>query len=216
MHQFHRQLASGMRAAVGGGPSWPADAFVIEVQMPAEDLEFVYACAYNPSPTATIDWGDGNSEAMSSSGNSHTYASAGAYNISIHSGSTNPIQTQDPSMATCRAYITRIKQWGTVNVSDSWNYTFFACGNLTGSDAADAPDLSGNCGVMFTGCSVLDDLNAQNWDVSGVTNMNSLFKSCSVYDEDLTGWCVTNFLSEPTDFNTNGIMTNKPVWGTCP
>jgi len=200
----------------GAGPSWPADAFVIEVQMPAEDLDFIYHFAYNPSTTATIDWGDGSSEAAGTVSNSHTYASSGTYYISLHSGTTRPIQTQQPAMATCKAYITRIKQWGTVCVSDRWDYTFQGCANLTGSDATDTPGLSGNIISMFADCSLLDDLNAQSWDVSSVTGMNNLFSSCSIYDEDLTGWCVTNITSEPTNFNFNGIMTNKPVWGTCP
>jgi surface protein len=203
-----------MRAA---GPGlWPADAFVIEVQMPAEDLDFTYSCSSNFNPTATIDWGDGSSEAMSPSGNSHTYASAGAYNIAVHSGATNALQTQDASMTTCRAYITRIKQWGTVCASDTWGFTFVSCVNLTGSDAADAPVLTDSITDMFRSCSALDDLNAQNWDVSAVTNMFYLFIFCDIYDEDLTGWCVTNIPSEPADFNFGGVMTNKPVWGTCP
>jgi plastocyanin len=38
------------------------------------------------------------------------------------------------------------------------------------------------------------------------------------FNQDLTGWCVTNLLSEPTDFALCSELTNanKPIWGTCP
>jgi hypothetical protein len=40
----------------------------------------------------------------------------------------------------------------------------------------------------------------------------------SAFNQDISGWCVTNITSEPTDFSTNSPLTNanKPVWGTCP
>jgi len=54
--------------------------------------------------------------------------------------------------------------------------------------------------------------------VSSVTQMNQMFYIASNFNQNLSGWCVTNFVSEPSGFNTSGIITpaNKPVWGTCP
>jgi hypothetical protein len=56
-----------------------------------------------------------------------------------------------------------------------------------------------------------------SWDTSSVTNMRSIFGGASAFNQDLTGWCVTNILTEPEFFsNFTLIETNKPVWGTCP
>jgi len=54
--------------------------------------------------------------------------------------------------------------------------------------------------------------------VSNVTNMNLMFNLASAFNQDISNWCVTNIVSEPTVFSDNSplIETNKPVWGTCP
>jgi len=49
-----------------------------------------------------------------------------------------------------------------------------------------------------------------------VTNMNSLFFNASEFNQDLSGWCVTNINPEPTNFAVALTSGNKPVWGTCP
>lgn len=48
--------------------------------------------------------------------------------------------------------------------------------------------------------------------------MYRMFSSASVFDQDLSGWCVTNIGSEPVGFDTGSGMSNAdlPVWGTCP
>jgi len=48
--------------------------------------------------------------------------------------------------------------------------------------------------------------------------MVGMFYQASSFNQNLSGWCVTNIASEPTDFSTNSPLTqsNKPVWGTCP
>jgi len=40
----------------------------------------------------------------------------------------------------------------------------------------------------------------------------------SNFNQDISGWCVTNIASEPTGFATSSSLTsaNKPIWGTCP
>jgi surface protein len=59
-----------------------------------------------------------------------------------------------------------------------------------------------------------------NWDVSNVTvnAMNSMFKENVVFDQDLSGWCVSKNYYEPDFWNTNGIISpeHQPFWGTCP
>ena len=59
-----------------------------------------------------------------------------------------------------------------------------------------------------------------NWDVSNVSigSMNSMFNENVVFDQDLSGWCVSKNYYEPDFWNTNGIISpeHQPFWGTCP
>jgi hypothetical protein len=50
-----------------------------------------------------------------------------------------------------------------------------------------------------------------------VTSMERMFWSAEAFNQDLSGWCVTNISSEPAGFATS-TQPNfiKPVWGTCP
>ena len=74
---------------------------------------------------------------------------------------------------------------------------------------------------MFKGCTQYSQ-PMDTWDVSGVqigSRMAGMFQNCTVLNENLTNWCVTNITSTPTDFATNAPLFapgNYPVWGTCP
>jgi len=45
-----------------------------------------------------------------------------------------------------------------------------------------------------------------------------MFEEATAFNQDLSGWCVTNIPNEPSEFGTNSALTdaNKPLWGTCP
>jgi len=51
-----------------------------------------------------------------------------------------------------------------------------------------------------------------------VTNMRYMFEGAALFNQDISGWCVTNITSEPNGFGISSALTsgNKPVWGTCP
>ena len=48
--------------------------------------------------------------------------------------------------------------------------------------------------------------------------MNDMFRDATLFNQDLSGWCVSNISSEPENFSLNSALSNenKPVWGTCP
>jgi len=54
--------------------------------------------------------------------------------------------------------------------------------------------------------------------VSDVTGMDLMFKNATVFNQDISGWCVSRFASAPSQFELNSalISTNTPTWGTCP
>lgn len=45
-----------------------------------------------------------------------------------------------------------------------------------------------------------------------------MFYDASSFNQDISGWCVSNISSEPNSFSDGSPLTeaNKPVWGTCP
>ena len=45
-----------------------------------------------------------------------------------------------------------------------------------------------------------------------------MFVVASAFNQDISGWCVTNITSEPSSFSDGSPLSesNKPVWGTCP
>ena len=59
------------------------------------------------------------------------------------------------------------------------------------------------------------------WDVDSVTNMDTMFRNASSFDQDLSSWCVTNITTKPSNFDLNtavGFQNNnarQPDWGSC-
>jgi surface protein len=48
------------------------------------------------------------------------------------------------------------------------------------------------------------------------TAMNSMFQNATLFNQNLTNWCVSQYASMPTNFATVAAWTQRPVWGTCP
>jgi hypothetical protein len=53
-----------------------------------------------------------------------------------------------------------------------------------------------------------------------MVNMRFMFDNAEVFNQDLSGWCVTNIGSEPFAFDTGAdawvLANSRPIWGTCP
>ena len=45
--------------------------------------------------------------------------------------------------------------------------------------------------------------------------MNGMFRDAAIFNQDLTGWCVSEIATLPTNFDTNSALTpaNLPNWG---
>ena len=48
--------------------------------------------------------------------------------------------------------------------------------------------------------------------------MDRMFYNANIFNQDLSGWCVSGISAAPTTFGNNSALasSNHPVWGTCP
>lgn len=135
-----------------------------------------------------IDWGDGSDiETVTAYnvGNTHEYATADTYDISI----IGTCDTLYFNLSGDRLKIKDVKQWGTNVVWTSLDSAFQGCTNLD-ITATDAPNIS-NC-----------------------TNVNQLFYSAGagkIYD--LSGWDMSSITTLYYGFRTSGASATLDVTG---
>ena len=145
----------------------------------------------------SVDWGDGNVETITSySQRTHTYDTPGIYEIRMTGHIFGWLLYFD------RAKLLSVKQWGTLTFRQpTVNYPggFFAnCYNLDLSEVSDVLDLTGvsSCMNMFGQASSLTTINRINeWDMSNVQNIASMFANCPNLDINISNWNVENVFS---------------------
>jgi surface protein len=93
--------------------------------------------------------------------------------------------------------ITEVSQWGTANewAAEGLVNAFNGCTNLDVT-ATDVPDLSKATSLrsLFEGCSQLVNANGSigNWNTGNVTNMNSMFRGATVFNQNIGSWNTGN------------------------
>jgi len=157
----------------------------------------------------TVYWGDGLSDVITSYNQSeltHTYASAGVYQISVD-GQFGGVRFNNGGN---RLEVTSIDNWG----STVWNFTnqsFWGCSNMT-SNYSDKPKflISTNMLRMFRGCTDFNG-NVSDWNVSKITNMQEVFIYCSTFNRDILNWNTLKVTSMSfmfyNSFNFNGNIS---------
>ena len=155
--------------------------FVTRWNMPAGDFTINAQSGYTYN--YTVNWGDGSVDRNVTGTKTHTYSTAGIYDISI-SGDF-------PAFRFGNSKLLEVKQWGNIEWQTMSN-AFSGATNLT-ITAIDNPNLSQvtDMSSMFIGASSFNQpLNS--WDVSNVVNMSSLFYSATSFNQPLDNWDVSN------------------------
>ena len=138
----------------------------------------------------SVIWGDGTSSEESGTAR-HTYATSGTYTVSITGGLKEIYFDDDLTNA---KKLQSIEQWGGIGWT-TMEFAFWGAANME-YHATDEPDLSGvtDMNHMFRGA---DDFNGDlsSWDVSGVTYMESMFNGATSFNGDLSSWDVSNVIS---------------------
>ncbi|WP_299366259.1 BspA family leucine-rich repeat surface protein [Winogradskyella sp.] len=183
-----------------------------------------------------IDWGDGTVETSLNGDATHTYTTAGTYNVSITG--EFPAIYFNSSNDNNRSKIQHVVQWGS-NPWLSMNGAFLDCTNIEVT-ASDAPDLSNvsDMGGMFRGCqsftgqltdlstwdvSSVEDMsrtfnsfpsvfngNISNWNVSNVTTIEGLFSGAAVFNQPLENWNVSSVVNMRLAFSNTSVF-NQPL-----
>ncbi len=137
--------------------------------------------------TYVVNWGDGTAPTTETGNATHTYAAAGSYNVSMAGGFTRINLGSDSANA---QKLTRIVQWGNISWT-SMESAFYGATNATYA-ATDTPDLSGvtDMASMFRGAASFNG-DVSGWDVSKVTDMASMFRGAASFNQDISGWDVS-------------------------
>ncbi|NAS14351.1 BspA family leucine-rich repeat surface protein [Poritiphilus flavus] len=151
----------------------------------------------------SVDWGDGTEDTGLTGDATHTYASAGTYEVSID-GAFPRIYFRKNTVNADK--LSEVVQWGD-NLWTSMEDAFMGCAALR-ITAMDAPNLSAvtNMNNMFNGAfSINQDLSS--WNVGSVTNMSGMFNSAVSFNQDLSSWNVgsviimSGMFARATSFN---------------
>ena len=154
-----------------------------------------------------------------------TFSGCEVFNQDVATISTAGIINFRSVFEGCAAFNQDVSSWNVASATDmgrifmnctSYNKTINAWGSQLGNVITFQS--------AFNGC-VAFNQPLNQWDVSGVRTlspnapgMDDMFKGTTIFDRDLSGWCVTEIPTEPFDFARNSALqaSNYPVWGTCP
>lgn len=142
----------------------------------------------------------------------HDFGTAGTYTIRIRGTFPGIVFSGGGD---CQKLLD-ISQWGDIAWAEM-SGAYFGCSNLNIS-ATDLPNLSGvtNMSSMFWGCSILNSpANIGSWNTAAVTQMSGMFLNASAFNQPLNGWNTTAV----TDMNGMFAMAtafNQPLnsWNT--
>lgn len=139
-----------------------------------------------------VNWGDGTVETANFGDATHIYDFPGTHTVSIIGVFPRIYFNNSGDIAK----IMTIEQWGAIRW-ESMESAFETCTNLT-HNATDVPDLSGvtNMNQMFRACTQFNG-SINNWDVSNITDMGQMLLAAVNFDQPLDSWDVFNV----TNFN---------------
>ena len=197
----------------------------------SNDDQFTLPLTDNGTVDIMVFWGDGTSDAITAfdqAEKTHTYPSAGTYEIKI----TGTLQGFRFNNDGDKQKMLDIKKWGIFDINVS--KAFRNCSNVTQS-ATDVPIISTtslsatfqvapkfngdvsnwdvssvtNFQLMFERNNLFNQ-DISSWDVSSANNFTQMFKSAKIFNQDISGWDVSNISNFKEMFRTARDF-NQPI-----
>ena len=170
--------------------------FVTTWRVAAGDLHITIPAFAGETYDYTVDWGDGDVSTNQVGNTTHTYAAPDEYEVRI-SGAFPRIYFNNGGD---KDKLRTVQQWGEISWT-SMARAFRGCSNLT-IPADDAPDLTGvtDMDSMFEQARFFNqDISA--WNVSKVTDMRFMFRNASSFNQDIDTWNVSKVTDMGGMFN---------------
>ncbi len=152
-----------------------------------------------------VDWGDGSSDSNVTGEITHTYTTAGTYQVSISGDFPRiyfeaELDVDDEGELLINGLddnnkILDVRQWGTIQWS-SFENAFLGCQNLDVL-AQDIPDLQSTDNIrgMFRYCSSLvANPSMGSWDLSSIRLISSMLQGATLFNQDIGDWDVSNVI----------------------
>jgi len=138
-----------------------------------------------------VEWGDGNTDTGQTDTTTHTYDTAGTYDVSVTPIGQCRILFNNGGD---RNKLLEIKNWGT----GEWNGmagAFNGC-NFVDVTATDIPDFTfvTNMSNMFKSCFVMvGNSSFANWDVSNIQRPEGMFRTARLFNQNISSWVTSSF-----------------------
>jgi len=161
-----------------------------------------YGVSGGNTPNYVVDWGDGNSDTITSlTTPTHTYSNSGSYDVQI-SGTFTRFRFGASLSTTERNALTDVKQWGNLTL-ETMEDAFKSCDGLSSLTATDTPTIAsgGKLKNAFAYSNVVTIPNLGSWDVAHISDFSNAFidsvypLDTTTYDSLLIGWASQNLQS---------------------
>ena len=189
----------------GGINDCGVSAFIIEIDTTVGTNNFTIIAQTFVAPfNYNIETSDGQTFTNRTGNTTITFPSSSVYLVKI----TGIFPTFTVSTGPDRLKVTDVLSWG-INAWVTLSSMFTNATNLVNVTADDVPNLSlaTNINGLFGNTGITTINNLSSWDVSSVTNMQSVFYSCPNFNQDISAWdtssvTIMSFMfSNTTSFN---------------
>ncbi len=160
----------------------------------------------------TVDWWDGITDTITTwnqAQTTHTYATGWQKEIKIKW----TIIWWSFNNSWDKTKLLEIKSWGPLNLWNNWSYFYWAS-NMKLDNLVDILDLSGttNMASIFSYCSWITTVPYINlWDTSKVTNMRGVFYWATNFNSDISWWDTSNVNTTNWMFSSANKF-NQAIW----
>ncbi|HYI33348.1 MAG TPA: BspA family leucine-rich repeat surface protein [Glaciibacter sp.] len=157
---------------------------------------------------ATIDWGDGTVEPVTSAMPTHTYADSAGHRTVTVDGTFTEWGGESGWTPACLTQVTRWAATGTTSIA------YGLAGATALTDVAQLTPTITDMSYLFRGNTTFDR-EVAGWDLSRVTNLSHMFDGATAFNRPVAAWNTAN-VTDMSGMFAGATSFNRPVgaWNT--